>query len=92
MLDKMNNIIKKIISFRIIDYAIRIWFGLLALIWIFEVYVTVTPPITDGPCEAGQEEWSTSTVVLIAAIHVLVFCLAWYATRKKPDKNMEITK
>ena len=85
MMHKMKAIIKKIISNRIIDYAIRVWFGLLALIWLFEVYVCVTPPATDGPCEAGEEEWSTSTVVLIAAIHVLVFCLAWYATRKKPE-------
>ena len=73
-------------------YAIRAFFGLLALFWALLVYVSLTPAMEEYPCEGDPKEDSITPLVIMVVIHILFFCVAWYATRNMSGKKDYLDK
>ena len=77
----MNRQLLKSILIIIARWAIRFVFGFITLIWLFQIYVCLTPPATD--CYDASQDMSTTKVIIIAIIHLLLFCFICYLTRDR---------
>lgn len=67
--------------------TIRIVLGLFTGFWGLVTWVAYNPDESYHHCEAGQEELSATTCVLVTVASLLMFCLVWYATMDKRTAN-----
>lgn len=80
----MKTIIKKIIK-----YTSRIVLGFLTLLWGLMTWCALTPMEGYHHCEAGQEEMSVQTCVIVTVAHFILFCVVWYLTRDKKSLHRQ---
>ena len=66
---------------RFIKYTSRMVFGYFAFLGVLLLLGAAMPTVDEGPCEAGQEEWSRMQCGLFSAASLIGFCLVWYKTQ-----------
>lgn len=66
---------------KIIVYIILTALSLLTFFWGLATWAAFFPDESYHHCEAGQEEMSPESALLVTVAHLLLFCVVWYFTQ-----------